>query len=624
MTSDEQYRRLFERNPQPMWLYDPETLAFVAVNEAAVRQYGYSVEEFLAMTIKDIRPQEDVPVLVENVSKLDGNLQYGEQWRHRKKDGSIIDVEVSANDLEFGGRRTRLVMATDITARREAESQRRRSEASLANAQRIAHLGSWELETASGVLHWSDEVYRIFGQQQKELVLANLIFLDLVHPDDRSAVQSAMRSILKEHRPVDIVHRIIRPDGEVRYVHERAEAVLGEDGRVVRLAGSVQDVTQQTLAEQEIRRLNTELEQRVIERTEKLAVREALYRTLTETAPQIIWMANPDGKVIYLNRAWQELTGLAPEESLGSKWQERLHPDDVEARREQWKRTQTTGEPYAGESRTRARDGTYHTTLYVGSPVKDAAGKIIHWVGITTDINERKRAEEALSATNKELEAFTYSVSHDLRAPLRAIDGFSLALARQYEQQLDETARHYLSRIRAGTQRMGELIDDLLQLSRINRGELRRQRVDLSELARGIANDLRVVEPQRRVELRIADDVVVQGDEKLLAIALENLLQNAWKFTGKREEASIEFGTTGGDRNKVHYLKDNGAGFDMAYADKLFGVFQRLHRLDEFPGTGVGLATVQRIIHRHGGRIWAESAIDRGATFYFTLGPVHL
>ena len=171
---------------------------------------------------------------------------------------------------------------------------------------------------------------------------------------------------------------------------------------------------------------------------------------------------------------------------------------------------------------------------------------------------------------------------------------------------------------------MGELIDDLLQLSRINRGELRRQRVDLSELARGIANDLRVVEPQRRVELRIADDVVVQGDEKLLAIALENLLQNAWKFTGKREEASIEFGTTGGDRNKVHYLKDNGAGFDMAYADKLFGVFQRLHRLDEFPGTGVGLATVQRIIHRHGGRIWAESAIDRGATFYFTLGPVHL
>ena len=329
MTSDEQYRRLFERNPQPMWLYDPETLAFVAVNEAAVRQYGYSVEEFLAMTIKDIRPQEDVPAVVENVSKLDGNLQYGEQWRHRKKDGSIIDVEVSANDLEFAGRHARLVMVTDITARCEAESLRRRSEASLANAQRIAHLGSWELEKASGALHWSDEVYRIFGQQQGELVLANLNFLDLVHPGDRSAVQSAMRSILKEHRPVDIVHRIIRPDGEVRYVHERAEAVLGEDGRVVRLAGSVQDVTQQILAEQEIRRLNTELEQRVIERTEKLAVREALYRTLTETAPQIIWMADPDGKVIYLNRAWQELTGLAPEESLGSKWQERLHPDDV-------------------------------------------------------------------------------------------------------------------------------------------------------------------------------------------------------------------------------------------------------------------------------------------------------
>jgi signal transduction histidine kinase len=232
----------------------------------------------------------------------------------------------------------------------------------------------------------------------------------------------------------------------------------------------------------------------------------------------------------------------------------------------------------------------------------------------------RRNAE--LAAANRELEAFTYSVSHDLRAPLRAIDGFSRALLDDYTERLDEKGRHYLDRVRAGTQRMAQLIDDLLGLSRVTRGELRRQAVDLSALAAEVAAEIGRQSAARRVELAVAAGVVTSGDPRLLRIVLENLLGNAWKYTAKRAEARIEFGlmppANGGP--PTYFVRDDGAGFDMAYAHNLFGAFQRLHSAQEFEGTGIGLAIVQRIVHRHGGRIWADAAVDRGATFYFTLG----
>jgi signal transduction histidine kinase len=225
-----------------------------------------------------------------------------------------------------------------------------------------------------------------------------------------------------------------------------------------------------------------------------------------------------------------------------------------------------------------------------------------------------------LEAANKELEAFSYSVSHDLRAPLRSIDGFSQALLEDYGESLDEQAQHYLRRVRAGSQRMAELIDDLLMLSRMTRSEIRLETVALTALAQTIAAELRQVEPEREVKFVIAPDVTVQADRQLIRVALENLLGNAWKFTAKRSAARIEFGIClQPDGQPAYFVGDNGAGFDMAYADKLFGAFQRLHSPAEFSGTGIGLATVQRIIHRHGGRIWAEGVIEEGATFYFTL-----
>jgi signal transduction histidine kinase len=224
-----------------------------------------------------------------------------------------------------------------------------------------------------------------------------------------------------------------------------------------------------------------------------------------------------------------------------------------------------------------------------------------------------------LNASNKELEAFCYSVSHDLRSPLRSIDGFSLALLEDHADLLDEDATGHLQRIRSATQRMGTLIDDLLNLSRITRTNLRAETVDLSGLGRAVATDLAAAQPDRRVDISIEDGMVASADSHLVRQVLENLIGNAWKFTSKQPSARIEVGSVDRGGGPIYFVRDNGAGFDPAYADRLFGVFQRLHAMAEFPGTGVGLAIVDRIVQRHGGRVWADGAVGRGATFYFTL-----
>jgi DNA-binding response OmpR family regulator/anti-sigma regulatory factor (Ser/Thr protein kinase) len=226
---------------------------------------------------------------------------------------------------------------------------------------------------------------------------------------------------------------------------------------------------------------------------------------------------------------------------------------------------------------------------------------------------------EELQLKNKELDAFSYSVAHDLRAPLRAIDGFSLALLESYDDKLDEEGRQYLTYVREAAQQMAELIDNLLTLSRITRSELVRTSLDLTATARAVADRLQRQDADHRVQVSIAEGLTAEGDARLLTIVFENLLSNAWKFSRKREDATIEVAATVADGRRAFVVRDNGAGFDMAYAAKLFGVFQRLHSAREFEGTGIGLATVQRIVHRHGGRIWAEGEVGRGATFLFTL-----
>ena len=230
---------------------------------------------------------------------------------------------------------------------------------------------------------------------------------------------------------------------------------------------------------------------------------------------------------------------------------------------------------------------------------------------------ELRQLTSDLQTANRELEAFSYSVSHDLRSPLQSVLGFSELLVERCESQLDAQAKQYLQRLRAGCYRMVDLIEDMLMLSHITRREMHQEPVDLSLLAKTVASTLAVTQPRRRVTFDIAEGLVTMGDAGLLRVVLENLIGNAWKFTGKKRRARIAFGCA--ETPPIYFVRDNGAGFDMANADKLFGAFQRLHSANEYPGTGIGLATVQRIISRHGGRIWAEAAVGQGATFYFTL-----
>ncbi len=378
------------------------------------------------------------------------------------------------------------------TAEREHATQALREKDRLMTAMgAMAKVGGWEFDARTGKGTWTDEVARIHDLEPGTETSAET-GLTFYRGESRIRIETAIKDAVEHGRPYDLELEMVTAKGNRKWVRTIGQPVM-ENGVVTKVWGSFQDITERRTVEQEIRRLNADLERKVVERTAEL------------------------------------------------------------------------------------------------------------------------------EAANKELEAFSYSVSHDLRAPLRSIDGFSQALLEDYPDRLDEQGRNYLNRVRAGTQRMGDLIDDLLQLSRVTRAEMRREQVDLSALAGSAVEDLRRAEPRRQVEVAIEPGLTAEGDPKLLRIALVNLLSNAWKFTGKQPAARIELGVRNDKDGRAFFVRDNGVGFDMAYAPKLFGAFQRLHAASEFPGTGIGLATVQRIVHRHGGRVWAESAVNRGATFYFDL-----
>ena len=337
------------------------------------------------------------------------------------------------------------------------------------------------------------------------------------------------------------------------------------------------------------------------------------------------------------NTGAEKLLGYTASEMIGQPIRLLIPADRLEEDTQIIKRIKQGENVEHFETVRMAKDGHLIDISLTVSPIRDKTGKVVGASKVFRDITERKRAEQAihelnlrleqrvadrtaeLETANKELEAFSYSVSHDLRAPLRAVDGFSQAVLEDYGTLLPEEGRRYLRTIREGAQRMGVLIDDLLTFSRLSRASLNKQEVTTDNLVRQVLEELQPQQEGRAVELRLGDLPPCQGDPALLHQVWINLLSNALKYTRRRSPAVIEIGCQREQDANVYFVRDNGAGFDMKYANKLFGVFQRLHRADEFEGTGVGLAFVQRVIHRHGGRIWAEAAVDHGATFYFTL-----
>ena len=364
------------------------------------------------------------------------------------------------------------------------------------------------------------------------------------------------------------------------------------------------------------------------------------YEAVVRASGHLLYDWNPRTNEVLFSGDLERCIGfsLAEMSGVGKRWEDVVHPEDLQTYQIERARAVASKGPFSLEYRILHRDGTIRNLQDNGYPLIDAVGNVSSVVGFRVDVTERKRDEERirqmnaelerrvaertaeLQFANKEMEAFCYSISHDLRAPLRSIRGYSEIVLQEFGAKLDGRGEEFLKRACESAVQMNQLLDDLLRLSVISRGELQREETDLNHLAHQVVSSLKTADPRRKVKLKVGRELKTRGDARLLQIALGNLLGNAWKFTGRKPNATIEFDVLDKDGERVFMVRDNGEGFDMEWKHRLFGVFERLHPTADFPGTGIGLAIVQRIIQRHGGRIWAEGKRGEGATFYFTLG----
>ena len=616
------FQQLAQAMPQIVFIADARG-AVQFVNRRWNELTGQSEEQALGTRWQEQVHPADRGEMVERLARI---IETGEEvhleHRLRYRDGSYRWQLLRALPVreERGDRLSWFGTATDIDALKRAQERLGLQAEQLRMAGRLTRMGHWRADLLTQRVSFSEEAAAILDLPPDAEPTMQEVFA-MFAPESLPQGVRAVNELVEKGVPFDLEVEMITAAGRHVWLRSLGEPVHDASGRVVSLQGAQQDITLRVLMMEEIRRLNASLEERIAERTSQLARQEALFRTLAEQAPLPFWTVDPGGRITFLSRAFYELVGGAPPQWHGFEWLDLLHPDDVEEVRRNWLNSAATGEPYAGTRRIRAHDGTYHTSSYRAVPVRDEAGNILFWVGVDSDITSLMANQEALRLANKQLESFSYSVSHDLQSPLQRIGSFARLLEQELAQQLPEGGRalHYLSRIQANADTMAQLIEGLLALAHVSEVDLIRAVVNVSDMATEILQRLQAEHPQRRVRWHVEPGLAVMGDVRLMRSVLENLIGNAWKFTSQQPDAEIIFG---GSRERGEYfVRDNGCGFDMAYADRLFGTFQRLHGPEEFPGTGIGLATVARAIVRQGGRVWAQSAPGEGATFYFALPP---
>ncbi len=541
----------------------------------------------------------------------------------------------TAQGIEVGGLPDNL--RTDIeSVRLSGDGLRRHSRLALAGLEQGRevgeHMNSMYREGAM-LLDTADTIAAALTRQAQETdsrLMATLFRLGLLDLTILAAVLLALR--MRVVHPLRKLAAVSRGFAEGRRELRSGFRSLDEIGQLSLAFDTMADTIERDLRQMAAGAAELEKKQQEL-RKFSLAI---------EHGPVSVVITDTDGTIEYVNPKFTETTGYAPEEAIGrqpSILKSGLTPKAVFA--DMWQRLRS-GRQWHGELLNRKKNGELFWEDTSIAPLKDDAGRITHFVAVKEDISGRKQSEaeiqdystelerrveertRQLSESNRELESFSYSISHDLRAPLRALNGFASLMAENCENCAKTESLEYMARIRRASVRMGNLMDDILDLSRVARSEIRIEQVDLSTMVRSILDDLAVAGPPRNVLAGVEEGLQANGDATLLQDVLENLLGNAWKFSAQRDPARIEFGCSvesgkdGGER--VFFVRDNGAGFDMKYAGKLFGAFQRLHGPQEFEGNGIGLAMVRRIVALHGGRVWAASAPGEGATFFFTLG----
>ncbi|MBN8420294.1 MAG: PAS domain S-box protein [Verrucomicrobia bacterium] len=669
--SEARFVKAFQANPAAMCITTIQEGRFIEVNERYCQLFNLSREELIGRTSVELELWDDPPTRTAVMEQLqaEGAVRDREA-RFRPRNRGWVDALVSMELIEFPGENDSVVisMFADITEHKRAKAALQDSEERFRTMANSIPQLAWIAQPDGHIFWYNQRWYEYTGTTPEEMEGWGW---QAVHdPGVLPRVLGEWKAALAAGRTFEMEFPLRGADGRFRRFLTRVQPLKDASGRLIQWFGTNTDVESMKQAEERIQHLNADLEQRVIERTaqfetanHELSQSRAELKSLFESLPGLYLVLTPEFKIVAASDAYLAATMTTREGIVGRGLFEVFpdNPEDPAADGVYNLRASLDRVLANGVADTmaiqkydvRRPDGVFEERYWspINSPVVGADRKIqyiIHRVEEVTDFVRRRsqaagrdaelsaRMEQMeaevftssqkvqavnlqLEAANKELESFSYSVSHDLRAPLRAMDGFSRAVLEDYGKQLPPDGLRYLQVIRTSAQRMGHLIDDLLSFSRLSRAALSKRTVDVRRLVQDALEELQTMREGRQIDLRIGDLPPCEGDPTLLKQVWINLLSNALKYTQKRECAVVEIGCNPDRGRNVYHVRDNGTGFDMRYAHKLFGVFQRLHRAEDYDGTGVGLAIVQRVINRHGGRVWAEASVDQGATFYFTL-----
>jgi PAS domain S-box-containing protein len=589
---------------------------FRQLNPAFERVLGYSKTDLIAQPfIEFVHPDDRTSTLAALKQLSQGEPVLHFENRYRCKDGSYRWLDWVTKPIVEEG--LLYAVAHDVTSRKQLEAELRLNQERFKCLYEADIIGIVVADFTGDIVEANDAFLKIVGYSRTDLQNQAVSWLDMTPPEWLPFDQASIQQVQQTGSGPIYEKEFIRKDGS------RVSVLLG--------AALLSEAPETAIC--------FILDLTARKRTESaLRESEARFRYMTDVAPMLVWMSGVDQQCNYFNQAWLNFTGRTIEQELGFGWAEGVHPDDYQRCVGIYTTAFDARQPFEMEYQLRRADGSYRWILDIGVPRFTPTGDFLGYLGSCFDIHDRKQAEadtrrinellelrvqertRQLEMANKELESFSYSVSHDLRAPLRHIAGFVELLQKRLDPSaLDATSQRYLSIIAETTRQAGTLIDDLLAFSHMGRSEMRSMQVDLQQMVQEIQQELEPEIAQRQIQWQIDPLPIVQGDPSMLRLVVRNLVENAVKYTRLRTQTEIHIGSISNEQEDVVFVRDNGIGFNMQYAHKLFGIFQRLHSDPNYEGTGIGLANVRRIVHRHGGRTWAESTLNQGSTFYFSL-----